>query len=143
MKTQSTTYIRILAHTLRNIPKKTYKKFSSMPAITPDTTEHPLYNKIKSFLALVLLGLNLTIKFFCIVVFWHYSIATQVTRIFLQTFIEGGRTLVFFLTLSFYIKIVRKLLKRREFWFRMFRVLWNIALVLFIGIETYVIIAVS
>ena len=81
--------------------------------------------------------------YICTVVFFHYSFANQVTRIFLQTFEEGCRTLVFFLTMNFYIKMCSKLLKRREVWLKAFRVLWNISLTLFVAVETYVVIAVT
>jgi len=76
-------------------------------------------------------------------VFYHYSFANQVSRLFLQTFEEGCRTLVFFLTMNFYIKMCSKLLKRRKFWLKVFRVLWNISLIMFFLVETYVIVAVS
>ena len=81
--------------------------------------------------------------YICTVVFFHYSFANQVTRIFLQTFEEGCRTLVFFLTMNFYIKMCSKLLKRREVWLKAFRVLWNISLTLFVAVETWVVIAVT
>mmetsp|Transcript_39463 Transcript_39463/g.51653 ORF Transcript_39463/g.51653 Transcript_39463/m.51653 type:complete len:128 (+) Transcript_39463:169-552(+) len=76
-------------------------------------------------------------------VFFHYGFATQISRIFLQTFEEGCRTLVFFLTMNFYIKMCSKLLKKREWWLKIFRVLWNISLSLFILVELYVVIAVA
>lgn len=75
--------------------------------------------------------------------FFHYGFATQITRIFLQTFEEGCRTLVFFLTMYFYIKMGSKLLRKRERWLKIFTVLWNVSLSLFILIELYVIVAVA
>ena len=75
--------------------------------------------------------------------FFHYGFATQISRIFLQTFEEGCRTLVFFLTMYFYIKMGSKLLKKREWWLKIFRILWNISLTLFIFTELYVIFAVA
>lgn len=76
-------------------------------------------------------------------IFFHYAFATQVTRIFLQTFEEGCRTLVFFLMMNFFIKMTSKLLKNRKRWLTIFRVLWNLALLMFIIVELYVIIAVA
>ena len=45
--------------------------------------------------------------------------------------------------MNFYIKMCSKLLKRREWWLKVFRVLWNISLTLFVAVETYVVIAVT
>ena len=51
--------------------------------------------------------------------------------------------MVFFLTMYFYIKMGSKLLKKRERWLKIFTVLWNVSLSLFILIELYVIVAVA
>jgi len=61
----------------------------------------------------------------------------------LQTFEEGCRTLVFFLMMNFFIKMTSKLLKNRKRWLTIFRILWNLALLMFILMELYVIIEVA
>lgn len=78
-----------------------------------------------------------------LVIFCHYAFATEVTRIFLQTFEEGCRTMVFFLMMEFFIKMSSKLLKKRKQWISIYRVLWRVALLVFIFVELFVIIAVA
>jgi len=77
------------------------------------------------------------------VIFFQYAFAVEVTRIFLQTFEEGCRTLVFFLMMNFFIKMSSKLLKRRKFWLTTYRTLWQVALLIFVVVELYVIVAVA
>ena len=79
----------------------------------------------------------------CLVIFCHYSFAREVTRIFLQTFEEGCRTMVFFLMMEFFIKMSSKLLKKRKQWISIYRVLWRVALLIFVFVELFVIVAVA
>lgn len=76
-------------------------------------------------------------------IFFHYAFATEVARIFLQTFEEGCRTLVFFLMMNFFIKMTSKLLKKRKVWLTIYKTLWRVAALLFIVVELYVIVEVA
>lgn len=76
-------------------------------------------------------------------IFCHYAFATEVARIFLQTFEEGCRSLVFFLMMNFFIKMSSKLLKNKQKWLTIYKTLWRVALLLFIGVELFVIIEVA
>ena len=80
---------------------------------------------------------------YCKVIFSHYAFATEVARIFLQTFEEGFRSLVFFLMMNFFIKMSSKLLKNRQRWLTVYKTLWRVALILFIVVELFVIIEVA
>lgn len=51
--------------------------------------------------------------------------------------------MVFFLMMEFFIKMSSKLLKKRKQWIAIYRVLWRVALLIFIAVELFVIIAVA
>ena len=76
-------------------------------------------------------------------IFCHYAYATEVTRIFLQTFEEGCRTLAFFLVMNFFIKMSSKLLKRKHKWVSIYKILWRVSLLVFIVVELVVITEVA
>ena len=78
-----------------------------------------------------------------LLLFCHYAFATMVTRIFLQTLEEGCRTLVFFLTMNFFIKMSSKLMRNRQRWLNLYSALWKVAILLFFAVELYVVIKVS
>ena len=85
----------------------------------------------------------LIMMFMQLMVFCHYAFATEVARIILQTFEEGCRTLIFFLMMDFFIKMSSKLLKKRERWLKIFKVLSTTAVILFIVIEIFVVYSVA
>jgi hypothetical protein len=77
------------------------------------------------------------------VIFCHYSFATEVTRVFLQTLEEACRTVVFFLMMEFFIKMSSKLLRHRKLWLNIHKTLWSIGLLIFVFIELFVIVEVA
>ena len=77
------------------------------------------------------------------VIFFHYAFATEVARIFLQTFEEGCRSLVFFLMMNFFIKMSSKMLLNKQRWLTIYKTLWRVALVLFVVVELFVIVEVA
>ena len=78
-----------------------------------------------------------------LLIFCHYAFATEVARIFLQTFEEGCRTLAFFLMMNFFIKMSSKLLRHRKRWLNIYKILYTVAAVFWLIVELYVIVAVA
>ena len=86
---------------------------------------------------------SLTWSFIFTVIFMHYAFAIEVARIFLQTFEEGCRTLAFFLMMNYYIKMTSKLMKKRQWWLKIYKYLWISSIFVFLIVELYVVVEVS
>ena len=74
----------------------------------------------------------LTLTFMQFFIFIHYTMAEDVARVFFTTIEDGLRTVCFFLMMNFFIKSAGRLLRNKALWYKIYRILWPIALTLFL-----------
>ena len=73
-----------------------------------------------------------TLTFLQLLIFIHYTMAEDVARVFFQTMEDGCRTVCFFLMMNFFIKSAGRLLRNKALWYKIYRILWPMALTLFL-----------
>ena len=60
-----------------------------------------------------------------VLIFIHYSMAEDVSRIFFETLEDGCRTVCFFLMMNFFVKQASGLLRNRRLWIKIYKILWR------------------
>ena len=78
-----------------------------------------------------------------ILIFIHYSMAEDVSRIFFETLEDGCRTLCFILMLNFFVKQASGLLRNRRLWIKLYKIIWRTFAVLLLISITVMIIQVN
>ena len=81
--------------------------------------------------------------FMQVIIFCHYSMASEITRIFLQLIEEACKTLVFFWLMDYFLKQAKRLLKYKQKWNRTWKLMWAISLIVYLSALIYTIIIVS